>query len=174
MHRYLYLPLQILVILLGSLGIASAETEIVKCVSDGWTSGSGFTMKGQELRPGTVLVSFRTWNLTRWSVDHAVLVLHAARGESPGKAEIAPIPSAWGELEAPRFDMSKLKFVAADLQIEPQGWLAITVPKSLVEDMAANRAFGLAIRFRGGKEVVLHSREMSSFAPYLIVTGSRK
>jgi hypothetical protein len=124
--------------------------------------------------PGMILINFRTWNVTRWSVDNATVLLHVARGEAPATVDIASIPNPWGEIEPPAVDMTKLKFTPQKLSSEPENWLSIQVPGKLVEDIAANRAHGLVLRLKPAKELVVHSRESGTFSPYLIVTGGRR
>lgn len=154
---------------------AKAETVILECVADGSSSGAGLAMKSQNIQiPGTMVVSFRTWNVTRWSVQSAAMFVHLAQGEAPAKVEVAGISQPWGEIEPPKLDAAQLRFITLDVHREPEGWLEIKVPGSLVEDMAANRAHGLVVRFKAAKDAVLHARESRSFAPYLIVTGTRK
>jgi hypothetical protein len=152
---------------------ASAETAILECVADAASSGGAIAARGREMKmPGLILASFRTWNVTRWSVDKATVLFHIARGESPTTVELATIPQAWGEIEPPKLDVAKLKFVSQRASAEPENWMAIEVPGSLVEDIAANRAHGLVIRFK--KDLTVHARESATFAPYLIVMGTRR
>jgi hypothetical protein len=152
-----------------------AETAILECVADGGTSGGAVLTRGQEIKlPGMLLVSFRTWNVTRWNVESATLLVHIARGDAPITVELAAIPQPWGEIEPPRLDTAKLKFATQNATNEPENWLAIQVPGSMVEDVAANRAHGFVVRFKSGKDLTIHTRESVTYAPYLIVTGSRR
>jgi hypothetical protein len=137
------------------------------------TSGATVETKTRELKlPGTIFITFRTWNVTRWKVDSATLLLHVARGNAPATVEIARIPAAWGEIEPPRFNPAKLQFVSLKTSAEPENWLAMEVPGALVEDSAANRAHGFAIRFKTPRDLTIHARESGTFSPYLIVTGA--
>src|SRR5688572_13682588 len=152
---------------------ARAETAVLECVADAVASGGTIATRTRELKlPGIILISFRTWNVTRWKVDGATLLLHVARGEAPRTVEIATIPEPWGEIEPPKFDAAKLKFVSVKASAEPENWLAMEVPGGLVEDTAANRAHGFAIRFKAAKEFVIHARESGTFSPYLLVMGA--
>ena len=147
---------------------------MLECVADAVTSGGSIVTKTRELKlPGIIFISFRTWNVTRWKVDSATLILHIAHGKAPSTVEIAGIPAKWGEIEPPKIDIAKLKFVSLKASAEPENWLAIEVPGALVEDAAANRAHGFAIRFKPAGELVMHAKESGTFSPYLIVTGAR-
>ena len=152
---------------------AHAETAILECTGDAAFPGGASTARARELRmPGMALFTFRTWNVTRWSVDKATVFLHIGRGDAPATVEVAVIPEKWAEIELPRLDPAKLKFVSQKAQGQPENWLEIDIPGSMVEDVAANRAHGFVIRFKAAKELVLHSRESVAFSPYLIVTGT--
>jgi hypothetical protein len=154
---------------------ARAETAVLECVADAVVSGGSVETKTRELKlPGIIFISFRTWNVTRWKVDSATLLLHLARGVAPAAVEIASIPQAWGEIEPPQFDAGKLKFVSVKASAEPENWLAMEVPAGLVEDTAANRAHGFAIRVKGVKDVAVHARESGTFSAYLLVTGASR
>ena len=154
---------------------APAETAILECVADAGSSGGVVTTRGREIKmPGMLLISFRTWNVTGWKVENATLLLHVSRASGLPAVELAAIPQPWGEAEPPRLDAGKLKFVSQKATDEPESWLAIEVPGSMVEDMAASRAHGFAVRFKPGKDLTVHTRESVSFSPYLIVTGTRR
>jgi hypothetical protein len=160
-------------LLLAYSAAMSAETAILECVADAAASGGAVAPRGREMKmPGMILASFRTWNVTRWSVENATLLFHIARGEAPTTVEIATIPQKWGEIEPPRLDAAKLTFLSQKASAEPENWMAIEVPGSMVEDMAASRAHGLVIRLK--KDLTVHSRESGTFSPYLIVMGTRR
>jgi hypothetical protein len=163
-------------LLLACAHAATAETAILECVADAVTSGASVAAHGREMKlPGSIFVSFRTWNVTRWRVDNATILLHVARGEAPATVDIAVIAQPWGEIEPPRGDdPAKMKFTTLKVTPEPEGWVSLQVPGKLVEDIAANRAHGLALRFKPAKELVIHSRESGSFSPYLIVMGAQR
>jgi hypothetical protein len=153
----------------------AGETAILECVADASSSGKNFVARDREMRmPGIALFNFRTWNVTRWTVQNATLFVHVSRGDAPATVELAAIPQKWAEIELPRLEPAKLKFVSQKVQKEPENWLAIDVPGSMVEDVAANRSHGFVIRINMPKELVLHSRESLSFSPYLIVSGSSR
>ena len=148
---------------------------MLECVADAVTSGGSIDTKTREMKlPGIIFISFRTWNVTRWKVDNATLLLHIARGAAPATVEIAGIPDKWGEIETPKIDIAKLKFVPLKAAAEPENWLGMEVPGALVEDAAANRSYGFAIRFKPAGELVVHARESATFSPYLIVMGARR
>jgi hypothetical protein len=160
-------------LLLTNNSPARGETAVLECVADAVTSAGSIATKTREMKlPGVIFISFRTWNVTRWKVDSATLLLHIASGAAPTTVEIASIPEKWGEIEPPKFDAAKLKFVSLKTSAEPENWLAMEVPGGLVEDSAANRAHGFAIRFKPTRELVVHARESGTFSPYLIVTGA--
>jgi hypothetical protein len=151
---------------------APAETAILECTADAGALGGQVVTRGREVKaPALLLVSFRSWNVTRWNVESAKLFVHLARGDAPPAVEVAGIPQAWGEIEPPRLDIGKLHFVSQKATDEPERWLAIDVPASLVEDVAANRAHGFVLRFKSTKDLTIHTRESITYAPYLIVTG---
>ena len=121
--------------------------------------------------PGTMYVSFRTWNITRWKIDSGTLFLHFARGETPRTVEIAVVPGVWSETNPPSVDAAKLRFTAHEVEKEPQDWLAILLDAKTMEELIASKSHWLAVRVKGN--TVLHTRETRSFAPYLIVMGGR-
>lgn len=151
-----------------------AETLILDCIGDGYSSGGPVVTKSREIpMPGLMVVAFRTWDIAGWRIDNATLFLHAAKGAPPAKLEIAAVPSAWSEIEPPRIDQDKLKFVYHDVSMEPQNWATIQVQPSLIEAIASGKAYGLALRFQGAG-FVLHARESTIFAPKLYVSGGRR
>jgi hypothetical protein len=154
---------------------AAAETAILECIADAGLSEGAVNTRAPEVKsPATLLVSFRTWNVTRWKVASATIMLHVLRGDALPPVELATVPQPWGEIEPPRLDPARLKFVPQKATDEPQGWIAIEVPGSMVEDVAASRAHGFVVRFKSGKDLTIHTRESVAFAPYLIVTGARR
>lgn len=153
---------------------ASAESLILDCVGDGYSSGAAVTTATRELRlPGMALFAFRTWNIAGWRVDGATMFLHVAKGEPPAKVEIATFPDSWREAEPPRLDPAKLKFALHDVSVEPQNWVTIQVQPALMQELAGGKAHGLVVRSKG-KEWVVHARESASFAPKLFVAGGRR
>jgi hypothetical protein len=152
---------------------AAGETAILECTADASFPGASSSARAREIRmPGMALFSFRTWNVTRWNVEKATVFLHISSGAAPSMAEVAAIPEKWAEIELPRLEPAKLKFVSQKIQREPENWIALDIPGAMVEAAAANRAHGFVIRFKEPKELVLHSRESVSFSPYLIVSGA--
>lgn len=153
-------------------GLLSAESAILECTADGMTAGGLSETRSRELKmPGIVFVNFRTWNITKWEIQNAQLFLHLARGTAPKEVEIAVIPQAWAEVEPPKLDPAKLKWAAHAVEPEPQNWLSIQVDPKLIGELANTRGHGLAIRVKD--PIVLHSRESTTFVPYLIVAGGR-
>jgi hypothetical protein len=148
------------------------ETTILPCTADGAAGGGVASMRAEEVRmPGTMYVSFRMWNVTRWRIDSATLFLHMGRGETPRSVEIAVVPGVWSETDPPTVDSAKLKFTSHDVQKEPQDWLAIAVDPKLMEELIGSKSHWLAVRAK--VSTVFHTRETRSYAPNLIVMGGR-
>jgi hypothetical protein len=152
-----------------------AETIILDCVGDGFSSGgAGFLTTTRELRmPGLALFTFRSWNIVGWRVENATLFLHTAKGEPPPTVEIATVSQSWREAEPPQLEPAKLRFIAHDVSIEPENWVTVQVQPSLIQELASGKAHGLLLRFKG-KQFLLHSRESASFAPKMYVIGARR
>ena len=163
-------------ILLGALLQAEklqAENVILDCVGDGYSSGGEFLTNTPELRmPGYALFGFRSWNVAGWRIDNATLFLHVSKGTPPSNVEVAITPQPWRESEPPRLELTKLKFVPHEVSIEPQSWATVQIQPALVQELAAGKAHGLVLRFKG-KEFLLHSRESAQFAPKMYVLGGR-
>jgi hypothetical protein len=154
-------------------GLLNAESAILECTADGLSAGAATDTRAREMKlPGIIFVNFRTWNITRWQIDSAQLFLHVARGDMPKQVEIAVIPNPWAEVEPPKIDAAKLKWVAHPAEAEPQNWLAVQVDTKLVEEIANSKGHGLAVRVK--ENVTIHARESTTFVPYLIVAGGRK
>ena len=151
-----------------------AETTMLDAIADGNSSGAGVITTAQEMpMPGLALFAFRSWNIAGWQIDNATMFLHVAKGTAPSKIDVATIPTPWRESEPPHLDESKLKFVTHDVTVEPQNWITVQVQPALVEELAAAKAQGLVLRFRG-KGCVIHARESKSFIPRLFVSGGRR
>ena len=152
--------------------VVRGETAILECTADGAAGGGVAGMRAQEVRmPGTMYVSFRTWNVTRWMIDSATLFLHSGRGEAPRTVEIAVVPGIWSENDPPSADPARLKFTSHDVEREPQDWLSIVVDAKLIEELLSTKSHWLAVRVKNS--AILHTRETRSYAPYLIVMGGR-
>lgn len=152
---------------------AFTETAVLECVADGFQSGIGFQLKTREMRtPSVVVLNFRTWDVFRWSVDKATLLIHVSKGDLSQKVGIAILPETWTEDAMPKIDAAKLKYILSEAEANPDGWLVVDVPPALAEQLTSSKASGLALKFTGTG--ILHARESLNFAPYLVLVGGRR
>ncbi|MBC8165184.1 MAG: hypothetical protein H7Y20_04835 [Bryobacteraceae bacterium] len=160
------------IVIIGVNPVARAETAILECTADASGPGKPASGKAPALQtPGVLFLSFRTWNIPKWRIASADLFLHILQGGPPPKVRIAILTEPWTEAASSAIATGSLIFTAHAVNFQPQEWISIKVNARLMDEIAAGRAHGLAIRFSGPKPLVIHARESGGFAPYMIVSG---
>ncbi len=168
---------------------ARADNAILECTADTWIARSNGAAHGRESSlelsvEKLILSQFRVSAIEGWTVEKALLLLHVSGDFRPGKVLLAPIASPWKESDAVAPALGKP--VEAAEQSKPDGWIAVAVPRDLVQSLVTGKAFGLAVRLDGGetqKGAETHngaetqkfaSRETVQFSPFLVVQGKDK
>ena len=153
--------------------VAGAATAVVECTADRALDGKG-DAHATELPAGGALLTFRFEAIRDWKVNKGDLFLHLEKGSVPARLELALVQAPWNERDALKMDVRKLNFLPQPVEGQPERWIRLAIPASILEMLAAGKGTGLAIRDRtsAGKDRVLHARESMHNGAYLIVDGA--
>lgn len=120
-----------------------------------------------ELR-GTVVLRFRSSLIRGWTLDHGLLLLHHT-GKATTRVEVAAFDGELDEKAPPRREPA-VKWIAAEVQPQAQGWSLVRVPGEALRALAADERRGLLVRLP--RDWRVSSRESMRGAPYMFVEGS--
>ncbi len=109
---------------------------------------------------GNVLsLQFRTSLVVNWQLDKALLFVHVSEGRTPAKAAVSHAGA------------TKKGWQSAEIEVEAEGWIRVTLPISLAQALVEDAADRLLLRLDGFQ---IHPRASLRYVPYLIVEGKLK
>jgi hypothetical protein len=151
---------------------ARAEKAVLECTADTWVARDDPTPHGHDRdlrlpRRGGVLLDFRTAAIEGWRITKATLLLHLRQDAAPRRVSIAAMPATWSESQAIWKMLPHLRGRVHEVRHYGEGWVSIELAPQEVN------GHGIYLTTAGEAWLRFDARESVSYAPYLLIEGSR-